>query len=269
MPSLPEVRPQDATPEIAAIYDQIKIVSGLPMVNLVWRHFAAYPRILRWAWDAISPVVGSTAMDDARRTFVASLTLPRIAPLGEADLRAANLTGPVRAHVNAVIDAYIRGNLTNIISLTALRIRLEHPEYPAAHFTPSTQAVEPAQIEPLPGIGSLDTRLAAEIRALARRHEGMGDDVIPSLYLAFSYWPEVIEALPRWLSSFYEPAAMRGAVADTVKLAESQAEAMLPQSTAPPEGISAVAPALERFTQAIIPGMIPICVALRRIIPES
>jgi hypothetical protein len=40
-----EIRQQYATPEIAAIYADIKTVSGLPFVNLIWRRL----RPLSWA----------------------------------------------------------------------------------------------------------------------------------------------------------------------------------------------------------------------------
>jgi hypothetical protein len=35
-----EIRQQDATPEIATMYADIKTVSGLLLVNLIWRRFA-------------------------------------------------------------------------------------------------------------------------------------------------------------------------------------------------------------------------------------
>jgi hypothetical protein len=44
-----EIRQQYATPEIAAIYADIKTVSGPPFVNLIWRRFATSPGILSWA----------------------------------------------------------------------------------------------------------------------------------------------------------------------------------------------------------------------------
>ncbi len=265
-----QVREQDAPPETAAIYSDIKTVSGLPQVNLIWRHFAAFPGILRWAWDTVSPVVASTAMDTARQRIVSSITLPTIAPMGVDGLRSARLSDQARASISAVIDFYMRGNLINIVALTALRMRLEYPDRPAAHLTASTHpAPAPIQLDPLPRIDALDASLAAQIRALSIRHEGLGDGVIPSLYLSLSHWPGLIEALPTWLSSLYEPVAMQAARVGTSKLADAEAEAMLPELIPPPEGISAVQPELERFTRLLIPGAIPVCVALRRLFPKA
>jgi hypothetical protein len=41
-----EIRQQSATPKIAAIYADIKTVSGLPFVNLIWRRLRLPPASL-------------------------------------------------------------------------------------------------------------------------------------------------------------------------------------------------------------------------------
>ena len=46
MPAFPQIREQDATLEIAAIHSEIKIGSGPPLVNLIWRHLAVFPGVL-------------------------------------------------------------------------------------------------------------------------------------------------------------------------------------------------------------------------------
>jgi hypothetical protein len=91
MPAFPQIRAQDARPDIAAIYSEIKIVSGLRIVNLSWRHFAGFPGILCRAWNTVSPIIGSTAMDGARQRIVASFALA---------LMTANRFCFERAHVS-------------------------------------------------------------------------------------------------------------------------------------------------------------------------
>jgi len=270
MTALPQISEQDATPEILAIYTKIKIVSGLPMVNLIWRHFAAFPSVLDWAWNTVAPAVGSTAIDLAMQRIVTSIKLPPIVPMDADGLRAAHLSNQARADVGAVVHAYTRGNLINVVALTALRMRLENPDRAAAYLTPSMSTVSPpAELDPLPRIDALDPHLAACICALALHHEGADGYVIPSLYLALSYWPGLIEALPSRLSALYQPAPMRAAQTDVCDLAEAEAGAMLAEFSPPPAGISAVRPALQRFTQVLIPGAIPVCVALHRLLVDA
>jgi hypothetical protein len=49
MTGFAEIREAHASPAIAAIYAKIRHGSGLPLVNLIWRHFAALPGVLPWA----------------------------------------------------------------------------------------------------------------------------------------------------------------------------------------------------------------------------
>lgn len=269
MTAFPQIYQQDAPPEIAAIYADIQAVSGVPVVNLIWRHFAALPGVLPWAWAAVSPLVGSAAMDTARQRIAAAIELPQVAPLRTGAWRAAGVGEDAVAELAGMVEAYVRGNLTNIIALTALRLRLEHPDRPAAHLSAGKAAAPaPAPLRPLPRIEGLEAGLAARIRALAARHDGAGAGVIPSLYLELAHWPGVIAALPDWLSALYQPTTLRAARASTCRLAEVEAEALLPHPGPPPEGLAAMQPALQRFTGLVIPELIPICIALRRLISE-
>ena len=259
---LAEIRQADAPPEIAAIYADIRAVSGVPMVNLIWRHFATLPGVLDWAWTALRPLVGSEEMQAARARVAAAVALPsipRLAPeaLAEAGLDAAGLDA-----LRAMMAAYVRGNLTNMVALTALRPRLDAPDRPAAQFAPGPVAPAAQLLPPLPHIEALTDDLVATIRALAASHDGAGGGVIPSLYLALAPWPGVVNALARWLGPLYALDAMRTARASTVRVAEQEAAAMLPSIGQAPAGLAAMRPTLDRFTRLVIPDLIPVCIAL-------
>ena len=137
MTGLAEIRETDATADIATIYGQIKEASGLPLVNLIWRHFAALPGVLPWAWAAVEPLIRSTSMAQARGRLAAGIALPT--PAG-FDWREAGLDPGETARVRAIIVAYTRGNLTNLLALTALRLRLEQPQAPAGVLLPGGAA---------------------------------------------------------------------------------------------------------------------------------
>jgi hypothetical protein len=76
MAMFPQIPPQDAPPQIAKIYADIRAVSGLPVVNLIWRHLATLPDVLPWAWAMVAPLIGSTAMGAARNRMADAITLP-------------------------------------------------------------------------------------------------------------------------------------------------------------------------------------------------
>lgn len=267
MTSFAEVRPQDASPEIAAIYADIRAVSGVPVVNLIWRHFAALPGVLDWAWTTLRPLIGSQQTAAARSRLAAAVALPVLSVPGVDGWQRAGIDAAALAPVGAIIDGYIRGNLTNLLALTALRLRLDHPDWPAASFTPAP-AIPPAEpLPPLPRIDALAPDLAAQVRALAAKHEGAGEGVIPSLYLALAPWPGLIAVLPDWLAPLYAAATLRAARDSALRAVAGEAAALLPAAAPPPAGVAAMRPGLDRFTRLVIPDLVPVCLALHRLLP--
>ena len=263
----PQIHQEDAPPEIAAIYADIRAASGVPVVNLIWRHFAALPGVLPWAWDAAAPLVRSAEIEPARRQVAEAVALPPVGPLALSNWRAAGADADGRAEIAQVADAYVRGNLTNLIVLTALRMWLDDPGLAPARLAPGRVSVAPDQaLPPLPRIDALDAATAAQVRGLAARHDGSGEGVIPSLYLALAKWPGVLAALPGWLPELYLPARLRQARESVCDAAERAALGLIPDPGTPPDGVDAMRPALQRFTRLLIPDLIPVCVALRRLV---
>lgn len=260
MTGFPEIREADAPPDTAALYARIKQASGLPLVNLIWRHFAALPGVLPWAWAAVEPLVLSASMDEARGRVIAGIMLPS-SPL--VQWHEARIDAGEVARVTAIIEAYTRGNLTNLLALTALRLRLEHPHAPSGLLLPAADLrPTPAALDALPSLASLPLEVAAQVRALAARHAGPVD-IIPSLYLHFAHWPGLLEVLPRWLASLYAPGVLEAAREATRRLAEAEAAKLLPVSSPPPPGMQdAAKAALGHFTTRVIPDLLPVCLAL-------
>jgi hypothetical protein len=262
MMGLAEIREAEAPADTAAIYAQIKEASGLPLVNLIWRHFAALPGVLPWAWAAVEPLVRSTSMAEARRRLAVGIALP--SPIG-FDWREAGLEAGAIARVSAIIRAYTRGNLTNLLALTALRLRLEQPQArPGVLLPPAAAQPAEAPLDPLPSFASLSPEVAALVRALADRHGGPAA-IIPSLYLHFAHWPRLLEVLPRGLAALYAPGALEAAREATRRLAEVEAAVLLPHASPPPAGMEdATHAALAQFTTRVIPDLLPVCLALRQ-----
>lgn len=263
-----EVHPADATPEIAAIYADISAVSGVPMVNLIWRHFASLPGVLPWAWAAVRPVVGSVEMAAARARLETAVERPALMPRTSAQWRQVGVADTELADFHAMMAAYVRGNVTNIIGLTALRLRLDRPAEPPARLSPAQTLPELPSLPPLPRIETLPANLAATVRALAGSHDGTRDGTIPSLYLALAPWPDVVVVLSEWLGPLYAPEAMRAARQSAVRAAEVEAATLLPTIGPAPQALPVMRPTLDRFTTLVIPDLIPVCIALRGLLPE-
>jgi AhpD family alkylhydroperoxidase len=53
----------DASPEVRAVYDDIKAIRGVPDVNNFWKHLANDPQSLRRTWESIKEVMAPGALD--------------------------------------------------------------------------------------------------------------------------------------------------------------------------------------------------------------
>jgi len=268
MTNFPEVHPLNASPEIAQIYDDIRTVSGLSMVNLIWRHFAVLPGVIDWAWKGVRPLVASQELVEARKRLIDAIELPPLPPLTTEAWRIAGVSGAELTAFRDMMADYVRGNSTNIIVLTALRLRLEGINHATSAFTAAPAPVSMMPAAPLPRIDTLDPTLASAVRALAQRHEGAEGGIIPSLYLELARWPTLTDTFPHWLGALYEPSAMRTARESTCRAAEREALKLLPALDSAPPRVAEMRPALERFTRLIIPDLTPVCVAVQRLLPS-
>ncbi|TCZ53957.1 hypothetical protein [Roseicella aquatilis] len=260
--TLPEIREAEAPPDIAALYAALREASGVPLVNLIYRHLATLPGVLPWVWQAIRPPLRDGSLAGARERLAEAIPLPPVRPLPTAALPPAD-----RRDLMALVETYNRGNLTNLILLTALRRALEGA--PAEPGPPPPRRPAPPGLPappPIPRLADLPPELAGAVLALAARHGGPG--VVPSLYLHLAHWPGIPAALPDWLGAALDPAAIAAGRDSAVRLALREADALRPgldlRDAVPGDQREAVLGALGRFTRQVIPAMVPIGLALRR-----
>ena len=70
--TLAELREADAPAAIAAIYEDIKRATGIPQVNLIFRHLATVPDMLARTWDILGPLYVSGQISEYAGTIVRS-----------------------------------------------------------------------------------------------------------------------------------------------------------------------------------------------------
>jgi AhpD family alkylhydroperoxidase len=61
MPKLIEYA--DASAEVRAVFDDIKLTRNVPDVNNFWKVLAAHPALLRRTWESLKDVMGAGALD--------------------------------------------------------------------------------------------------------------------------------------------------------------------------------------------------------------
>jgi hypothetical protein len=270
--TIPEIRESEAPAETAAIYAELRTASGLPLVNLIWRHFAALPGVLPWAWRAVRPAAQAGLVGAAASRVVESLPVPAMPPLDRGQLAAVGVHEQAAygglPTIRRVIDAYDRGNAFNLVALTALLRGLEAAS-PVEAAAPPGAAVAPqpiGDVPPLPRLGELEERARRSVESLAALHAGFEAGAVPSLYLHLAHWPGFLEQA-RGRIEHLPLADLRE---DACKRAAAETESLLPvmAAGAPPAAArDAVDHALRRLARGLIPEMLAVGLALRRALP--
>lgn len=265
--TLPEIREDEASPEIALIYRDMKAVMGLPMVNLIYRYVATLPGCLPWVWSIVRPHFLSGTMERASGELRDGLALPSLVAIERRELIELGIDFEAETMIRRTIDAYNRGNSANLISLTAIRLSLdgEVPVTVAVDEEPPA-TVDAAPLPSIPARGDLDLETAATVRALTSLHGSAGESVIPSLYLHLAYWPAFLVLAKTRLDLVASDLAV--AREETRTRARDQAERILPslRATHPmPAGEhrDVLKQELDRFTSGLIPEMINVGLVLR------
>src|SRR3954467_8106690 len=72
---LAELPEDQATGELAVVYDEIRHFSAVPYVSSLQRYLATLPGVLEWAWDAIRPAMVAGAIPETAWRLAQSVRL--------------------------------------------------------------------------------------------------------------------------------------------------------------------------------------------------
>lgn len=272
MTSIPEVREDEASPEIAAIYDEYKRATGLQSINLIYRHLATLPDALPWVWGLLrGPILAGFAEGAANR--IASELIAPVFSISIA-VRASD-AGAIRM----VLDVYNRANLLNLVCLTAVLAVMDTLQDAPRSTTSSAIAAEQTHgsarpqradqgiMPPLPKPASLPVKVAALVQSLAALHpQAVGAGITPSLYLHLAHWPEFLGAARQPLAASFADGSVERARSRICRLAAAEAVTLTAAMVDPAslrKDLEPVRRALETFTQHVIPEMIVVGHALR------
>ena len=265
---LPEVPERDAPPEIATIYDEMRRFTRLPLVNLIYRHFATMPGALPWVWGVLRPAFADGSLEAAASRVHAAVALPAVHRIDGSALPAHDWQSAAQ-----VIAAYNRGNSLNLVGLTAIRLALDAPppirQSASAEVAPSAMAAIP----PIVPVKDLDAGSAALVRRIADLHGVGGRGVIPSLYLHLANWPGFLAVVGERIAPLLEDGSVARAGEQAVAAARKEAGRLLPGLSAPAplpgEHADPLRSVLDTFTGRAIPQMMCVGLALARAIDRN
>lgn len=275
-----EISEREAQGEIAALYGDIRRSLGVGMVNLIYRHMAARPGVLPWAWGVLRPRFANGAVASEAETLGAGIDAGDIAATPREAWFAAGLNDHSLRTVRGIVDAYNRGNLANLVAIGALAAFLddggaERPARPPDADAGAAAGTGPPRLPPIRDMGGLDESTAALIRLLSAPLAPKGAPMTPSLFLHLAPWPSFLAVAT---ASALAPGRVAAAAADGKALhgRAKGAAARLAASMAPEAGIAAPAKAeldalattARRFAEGPIAGMAVLGRRLRAVLPE-
>ena len=262
--SLPEIREGDAPPEVAHIYEDIRRCMRLPLVNLIYRHFATLPDVLPRVWGLVRAMMLSGELDAALGRMNRELPIPQLASFEPSML--ADLGKDNQVAIRRVIETYNRGNGLNLIALTAIDLGVRQRRLRALEFMFSEAQPDHKGL-PFPWLlkfAELAPKTADQVANIARLH-GSGSGVVPSLYLHLANWPEFLIAVGSRIGPLLKDGSIEHARRTAVEFAYIEAEGLvltLPSGPVIAELPEQAISTLERFIRQVIPEMLLIGLAL-------
>lgn len=188
---LTELPEAEAVGDVAHIYKEIRRLSGVPMVALIWRHLATIPGTLEWAWSILEPALRAGAVQQGAWQLAAKARVPRQPAIPVAALRACGIGELDQRAITEVLDAYNRANPVNIVMVRCLSLHLSgkagavrEQEWPQWQPPPAPPALPP-MVNP--------EAMPPRVRAVAQLLIDRGSDTAPS-----TLWPSLYRHLAHW-----------------------------------------------------------------------
>ena len=272
---VPAISEAAATGEIAAVFADIRLVLGVDVVNLIWRHLATLPGALPWAWGTLRPLYVDGTITAEAEALHDDLDLPRLPAFPPEVLVSAGLLGDDLAAIRDVLAAYDRTNAMALVALSALLNRLD--DEPAAAEVPSPTRGEgmphaPQPAIPLPALLNMADLPAASadlvvmLNQLGTRRK---DAILASMYRHLAHWPAYLALAWTLVAPLDADGRLDRAIADAIAKARLRAGRVVarlhsPAAAPPPAGMgAAIRAAVEPFTGDVIAKMVVVCAVLR------
>jgi hypothetical protein len=218
--------PENTTdPTIAALYAQIRTVSGLPGINLFYRRLAyAGAHVLASFWNQVEPLYSTRRLHDAGATLEGKVTPPGVCALDGPLFKAAGLARDDRASVRATLRYFNQANAMHLVlfSVIAHAVHDAGRDLPAAPVDVASPPVN-RDAELLPLISWDDTPPASRVLIDAIRDRlapGMADTIRPTLLRHFAPYPVLLASVHGFV------AAHNAALLDTIEAARQDALAL-------------------------------------------
>ena len=162
--TLPAISESEASGENAELYADIRQTLNVTAINYVCRHIATIHGCLRLAWEAARPMFVSGRVERECEHLLAQLEYPKLPVLNDTTLSLVGVTGDGRDTIGAILDTYNRGNLLNMVSLSALLA--EPVEPPAEKRARANLPITNLSLPPIPEVSDLTVEVCEQVMIL-------------------------------------------------------------------------------------------------------
>ena len=255
----------DATGEIAEIYNDIRTALGNGIVNLIWRHLATIDGALPWVWQAVKPLYVSDVLKTEASLLCESIILPEVNAFPEAVLGVLNISNQDRHIIQNILDSYNKGNAFNLLALSALTAS---PADRKKNVTANQNFAEDINIPELVSLDSMSAQTKSLVLLLSEIGAAEDSNIIPSLYRHLAYWPNFLCLAWNTLVSLNASGQLKSMTNLTHNLAMDQGASIADSVVWGAEPLTAAKAmiAIDNFRISTISRMLPIGLILRKAI---
>ena len=264
-----------ASGEIAQLYEDIRRSLGVPVVNLIWRHLATIPGALPWAWNSLKPLYANGAITNAAASLRSSLRPESNLGISSSTLKSVSLSSDDLRSITVVLNSYERSNSLNLIALNALLAKIDgvedHTQDGLAQVTTDDGLVHGEMPELL-----VLSNMEASVRELVEDLNRIGgrSDILPSMYRHLAHWPQYLGLLHVLLKTIETESGLESQIVNTIEETRAAAVQLLPQLANDVEPLSAetelqVRDALSRFIEGTLGKMTTIIQLVSAAMPTA
>ena len=267
---LAELPEAQATGRIREIYGEIKLLGGVPMVALIYRHLATLPGGIEWMWNAIGPAWRSGRLQEAAWRIAGEAPMRPIAAMPRAALAALGIDDVAMREIRVCLEAYNRANPENMLTVLCL-LRMIEGRRPSAEPVSRAWAPPPAPgpLVPMVNISTLHRDLVDLLGLVAAPGDGDGPRVVQSLYRHLAQHPPYLALAVTLLRQRFDDGSIGRSVDELGKSMADAADTIVRELSAPPAPHPGVLEACRRFGGAVIPQMIVAGALLERALPRE
>lgn len=109
------IDPERTSPEVKAVFEDIKATRNVKSVNNFWKHLANEPRMLKHTWESLKAIMGEGALDPLTKelVYVAISITNNCEYCMASHTAAARAKGATDAQLNELYAVVALANMTN------------------------------------------------------------------------------------------------------------------------------------------------------------